>query len=134
MQPRSFRIYDRGMLQRTCALLSQMLVSEERPLLVEVAEYAEQRTSSQNRLLHALLRDVADSIEVDGKRFSAEAWKETFRRRCIGTEELVLPTGERIERGISTTTLTVEQMGIALDQFQAWLASEFGYLPAELAA
>lgn len=134
MQPRSFRIYDRGMLQRTCSLLSQMLVSEEKPLLIEVAEYAEQRTSAQNRLLHALLRDVADSIEVEGKRFSADAWKETFRRRCIGTEELVLPTGERIERGISTTTLTVEQMGIALDQFQAWLASEFGYLPAELVA
>lgn len=134
MQPRSFRIYDRGMLQRACSLLSQMLVSEERPLLIEVAEYAEQRTSAQNRLLHALLRDVADSIEVEGKRFNAEAWKETFRRRCIGTEELVLPTGERIERGISTTTLTVEQMGIALDQFQAWLASEFGYLPQELVA
>lgn len=134
MQPRSFRIYDRGMLQRTCTLLSQMLVSEEKPLLIEVAEYAEQRTSAQNRLLHALLRDVADSIEVEGKRFSADAWKEVFRRRCIGTEELILPTGERIERGISTTTLTVEQMGVALDQFQAWLASEFGYLPQELVA
>lgn len=134
MTPRAFRIHDRWTLERTCALLSKLLVSEERPLLIEVAEYAEQRTSSQNRLLHAILRDVADSLEVNGERFSAEAWKELFRRQCIGTEELVLPTGGRVERGISTTTLTVEQMGIALDQFQAWLASEFGYLSAELAA
>lgn len=132
--PRSFRIYDRSTLQRTCELLAKLLVSEEHPILIEVAPLAEQRTGAQNRLLHAILRDVADAIEVDGQRFTAEAWKEMFRRRCIGTEELVLPGGERIERGISTTTLTIEQMGIALDQFQAWLASEFGYLPEELAA
>src|SRR5437899_10454882 len=108
MIARSFRIYDRETLQRACGLLSQVLVSEEHPIVIEVASYSGQRTSSQNRLLHAILRDVADSIEVNAERFSAEAWKELFRRRCIGTEELVLPTGERIERGISTTTLTVE--------------------------
>lgn len=133
MKPRTYRIHDRAMLMRVAGLLSQMLVSEERPLMVEVADYQEQRSSAQNRLLHAILRDVAESIEVDGKRFSADAWKEEFRRGFIGTEEVTLPGGKRIERGISTTTLDRGQMSEAIDRFQAWLASEFGYM-AEMAA
>lgn len=133
LKARSFRVFDKHTLQRVAGLLAQMLVSEEHPLLVEVSPYSEQRTSAQNRLLHAILRDVAESIEVGGKRFSQDAWKEMFRRKFIGTEEVHLPSGERIERGISTTTLTVGQMAEAITQFESWLASEFGYL-AEMVA
>jgi hypothetical protein len=134
MKARAYRIHDRAMLLRTCSALSSLLVSEEHPVLIEVSDYAEQRTVAQNRLLHAILRDVAEQVEVDGKRFSADAWKEELRRRFIGTEEIELPSGERIERGISTTTLTVGQMTEVIDRFSAWLASEFGYLPEEMAA
>lgn len=134
MKPRMYRIHDRAMLMRVSGLLSQMLVSEERPLMVEVSDYTEQRSSAQNRLLHAILRDVSENVEVDGKRFSADAWKEEFRRRFIGTEEVLLPSGERIERGISTTTLDRGGMSEAIDQFHAWLAGEFGYMPEAIAA
>jgi hypothetical protein len=133
IKARSFRVHHRAELLRVASLLSSMLVSEEKPLLVEVSPYSEQRTSAQNRFLHALLRDIAEQIEVDGRRFSAEAWKEQFRRQFIGTEEVELPRGGRIERGISTTTLDVGQMSEALDRFQSWLASEFGYLPEAVA-
>lgn len=133
MKPRAFKVFDRGTLIRVASMLSSMLVSEAKPILIEVSPYSEQRTSSQNRLLHAILRDVADSIEVNGQRFSAEAWKEQFRRLCIGTEEITLPSGEIVERGISTTKLSVGEMHEAIEKFQSWLASEFGYL-AEMAA
>lgn len=133
MRPREFRVYDQATLTRVSGLLARLQVSEKRPLLISVSPYSEQRTVAQNRLLHAILRDVADSVEVDGKRFSQEAWKELFRRRFIGTEEIVLPRGERIERGISTTTLDVGQMAEAITQFEAWLASEFGYLAEAMA-
>ncbi|MDZ4344449.1 MAG: recombination protein NinB [Candidatus Binatia bacterium] len=133
MKAREFRVFDKGTLHRVCGLLSQLLVSEEHPLLISVTPYSEQRTLAQNKLLHALLRDVADQVEVRGRRFSAAAWKEEFRQRFIGTEEIDLPSGERIERGISTTTLNVGQMAEAITMFQAWLASEFGYLAEEAA-
>ena len=133
MKPREFRIYDRATLHRVCGLLSQLMVSEEKPLLISVVPYSEQRTHAQNRLLHALLRDVAENLVVNGERFSQEAWKELFRRRFIGTEEVGLPGGERIERGISTTTLNVGQMAEAITQFQAWLDGEHGYLAEEAA-
>lgn len=112
---------------RVASELSKMLVSEERPILVEVGPYTEQRSSAQNRLLHAILRDVAENLEVHGQRFSPDAWKELFRRRFIGTEEIELPSGERIERGISTTLLDRGQMTEAIDGFLAWLATEYGY-------
>lgn len=134
MKARCFRIFDRGMLLRVSGLLANMLVSEQTPLLIEVSDYSEQRTGAQNRLLHALLRDVAESVRVNGQTFSSDAWKEMFRRKFIGTEEITLPDGQRIERGISTTTLNVGQMAEAIDLFQAWLAQDFGYLPQEIAA
>lgn len=134
MKPRAFRIFDKHALHRICGLLAQMLVSEERPILVEVSDYQEQRTSAQNKLLHAIFREVAENVIVEGKHFSSEAWKEFFRRRFIGTEEILLPGGERVERGISTTTLNVGQCAEAIDRFYALLAAEHGYLPEELAA
>lgn len=133
MKARAFKVHDRGTLMRVSGALSQMIVSEEHPLLIEVSPYSEQRTNSQNRLLHAILRDVAENLVVDGRRFSSDAWKELFRQKFIGTEEVHLPGGKRIERGISTTTLNVEQMSEAIDLFLAWLASEHCYL-AEMAA
>lgn len=134
MKPRAFRIHDRAALQRCAALLSQMLVSEERPLLVEVSEFQDQRTNAQNRLLHATLRDVAGQVEVDGKRFSQDAWKEHFRRAYLGTEEITLPSGEIVTQGRSTAKASVQEMTEAIDRFLADLASEYGYLPEALAA
>jgi hypothetical protein len=134
VKARTYRIEDRATLMRVAGSLSNMLVSPDKPLMVEVSDYREQRSTAQNRLLHAILRDVAENIEVGGKRFSQEAWKEQFRRQFIGTEEVVLPTGQIIEQGISTTTLNKGQMVEAMDRFLAWLASDFGYMAQELAA
>lgn len=134
MKPRAFRCFDRASLMRVSGLLSQMLVSEEKPLLIEVSPYSEARTNAQNRLLHAILRDVADQVEVDGRRFNAETWKEHFRRTYLGTEEITLPGGEIFTQGKSTTKATVGEMSEAIDRFLAELASEHGYLPEALAA
>lgn len=45
-----------------------------RPLVVEIAEYSAKRSNEQNRLLWALLSEIAEQVELDGKRFSKEAW------------------------------------------------------------
>lgn len=97
-----------------------------RPLAVTIAEAKAKRSGDQNRMLHALLREIAASAYVGGRRFSEEAWKEMIRRKFIGTEEVVLPDGARIERGISTTTLSVAEFSALIDRVCAWAQDELG--------
>jgi len=97
-----------------------------RPLVVSIAEYKEKRSGEQNRLLHALLNDIAEQATVNGKHYSAETWKEHIRRLFIGTEEIDLPDGSRLERGISTTTLSVGEFMQLIDRVQAWATTELG--------
>lgn len=134
MKARSYRIHDRGMLMRVASLLSQMLVSEDKPLLVEISEKKDPKTRQQEKLFHAILGDAAEQVFVNGQTFSAKAWKEHFAEKYIGTEELRLPTGEIRTMRKSTTDLNVEEYSALIDQTLAELAREFGYLPQEMAA
>lgn len=97
---------------------------EGRPLLVTVDTYRAKRSSEQNRLLHALLNTIAENATVGGKYFDAETWKEHVRRKFIGTEEIHLPDGSRIERGISTASLTVPEFTLLIERVQAWAQTE----------
>ena len=97
-----------------------------KPLAVTVSEHKSKRSVDQNARLHALLRDIAEQAWVGGRQYDAETWKEEARRRFIGTEEIDLPNGTRIERGISTTTLDVAAFTLMMDQLEAWAVSDLG--------
>lgn len=133
MKPRTFKIQDRATLMRVSGMLSQMLVSEEKPLLVEVSDYKAPKTRAQEKLFHAILNDVADTIEVEGKKFSLESWKEYFARKYLGTVEIVMPDGEIVTRRRSTAEANVAEYNEMIDKTLMELAQEFGYL-AEIAA
>lgn len=96
------------------------------PLVVTVEAYAVKRSVEQNRKLHAILNEIAENVYIDGRRYDVEAWKEQVRRRFIGTEELDLPNGTRIERGVSTTTLNASQFSELIERVSAWAAVELG--------
>lgn len=102
------------------------MAASGKPLVASFAEFKAKRTEEQNRLLHALLNDIAEQAYVNGRRYEAEVWKEQIRRRFIGTEEYDLPDGSRLERGISTTTLSVGEFTQLIDKVQAWAVSELG--------
>lgn len=95
-----------------------------RPLLVTVDSYRAKRSSEQNRLLHALLNTIAENATVNGRYFDMETWKEMVRRKFIGTEEIDLPDGSSIERGISTASLTVPEFTLLIERVQAWAQTE----------
>ena len=97
-----------------------------KPLAVTVTEAKSKRSDDQNRKLHALIRDIAETAWVDGEQYSPEAWKEEIRRRFIGTEEIELPGGTVVERGISTTTLSVQDFSDLIEQVQQWAITELG--------
>jgi hypothetical protein len=94
------------------------------PLVVSIEAYAVKRSVEQNRKLHAILNEIAENVYIDGRRYDVEAWKEQVRRRFIGTEELDLPNGTRIERGVSTTTLNASQFSELIERVSAWAATE----------
>jgi hypothetical protein len=95
-----------------------------KPLVVTIDTYAAKRSNDQNRLLHVILNTISEQAVVDGKQYSMETWKEQIRRRFIGTEELELPDGSRIERGISTTALSVGEFANLIEAVSAWAQTE----------
>jgi hypothetical protein len=74
----------------------------------------------------ALLRSISEQAWVDGRQFDSETWHEHFRRTLIGTEEIHLPDGTRIERGISTTTLSVSEFTSFMDRIEQYAAEQLG--------
>lgn len=133
MNARSFKIHDRAMLMRVSSMLSKMLVSEERPLLVEVSDFKQPKTRAQEKLFHSILQDISANLEVQGRKFSLESWKEYFARKYLGVVEIVLPDGEIVTRRKSTAEANVEEYNILIDSTLAELSSEYGYM-AEVAA
>ena len=97
-----------------------------KPLAVTINQNRDKRTDEQNRLFHALLNEISEHAWVNGNQYSPDVWKEMIRRRFIGTEELSLPDGTRIERGLSTTTLSIEEFSKLIDVVSAWATTELG--------
>lgn len=96
--------------------------AQEKPLVVEVHEYKERRTVSQNKRYWAILGEIAEAARVVGKQFSAEAWHEHFKRKYIGQEDT--PDGGTV--GISTTTLNVQDFGDYMTKIEQYAVSELG--------
>ena len=90
------------------------------------------RSQDQNRRMWALLREVAATVWIDGRQFADEVWHEHFKRQFIGQEEITLPSGATEIRGISTTTLSVADMGTYMDEITRWCAEQ-GFPIAEAA-
>lgn len=85
------------------------MAEQGKPLAVTIAEHKAKRNVEQNKRLHAMLSEIAEQAWVAGRQYDAETWKEYYRRLLIGSEEIPLPDGEIMERGISTTTLSVHE-------------------------
>lgn len=98
--------------------------ASQKPLTVTVAEHRVKRSEEQNRLLHAVLNSISEQATVGGKYYSPEVWKEHVRRKFIGLDEIDLPDGTRIERGLSTTSLSVAEFSNLIEIVRAWAQTE----------
>lgn len=54
--------------------LAGPMAAAGRPMVIEVGEYDAKGSNEQLRLVWALFTDIAEQVEVQGKRFSKEAW------------------------------------------------------------
>lgn len=96
--------------------------NDGKPLSVLVMEHKAKRSNPQNKMLWAVLNEIAANAWVDGKQYSADAWHEHFKRIFIGIEEL--PGGGTV--GISTTTLSVPEFTTYLERVMQYAAEELG--------
>lgn len=91
---------------------------------VIVRERKSKRSLEQSKRYWALLREVSANAWISGRQFSAEVWHEQFKRWFIGSDEIVMPDGEVVLRGISTTTLTVAEMTDYMTRIEQWCAEQ----------
>lgn len=135
MSQRTFILRHAEAVRQCRALIARewaAAASRNKPLTVVVAEHHERRSSRQNRLLHALLTEIAENVRPDGRQYDLDFWKEYVRRRFIGSEEMTLPDGTRIERGLSTASLSVGDFTELIDRVTHWCVTELGYEPVNL--
>lgn len=95
-----------------------------KPLAVTVSTYRQQRTPKQNGLLHKLLEQIAEQVAIGGRRFDLETWKEQVRQKFVGVEEVDMPDGTRLRRGMSTADLNVADFSKLIDDVRAWAINE----------
>lgn len=95
--------------------------ADGRPLAVEVSEYQQKRSSDQNRLYWSVLAEIAETAEIEGKRFSREAWHEHFRSEYLPKQES--PSGLV---AMSTTQLTKQEFADYVTRIQAFATQTLG--------
>lgn len=100
----------------------RQLADAGKPLAITVSEHRAKRSVDQNKRYWHILNEIADNAWLNGKRYSAEAWAEHFKRQFIGTEEL--PNGGSI--GISTTALSVDEFAAYMTRIEVYATETLG--------
>ena len=98
------------------------LADAGKPLSITVSEHRAKRSTEQNKRYWAMLHEIAEGAWLNGRRYSAEAWAEHFKRAFIGTEEL--PNGGSI--GISTTALSVDEFAAYMTRIEVYATETLG--------
>lgn len=88
-----------------------------------------QRTLSQNKYLHVLIRMLAIETGVT-ESYSKDIYFKTYANNDLFLRQETDPlSGEVVRRLRSTTELTVEEMNKAIQSFRKWASDNGFYLP-----
>ncbi len=126
MNQRTFLLRDARSVNELRSLLRDWPrhAAMDRPLAVTVAEWKARRNVAQNRLLHHLLGQIADGYQPGGVQYDVDFWRELVKQKFIGSEEMRLPDGSVVSRGLSTTSLTVGEFADLIDRVSHWAVTE----------
>lgn len=97
-----------------------------KPIAVEVSEYHAKRSSQANRRYWALVKEISENAWLGGRKYSKDAWHEHLKREILGTEEVVLPSGEIMFRGISTSNLNTAEFSEFLESAMLYAQQHLG--------
>lgn len=112
--------------------VAQAVLANGKKARILTEQYDDDRTLRQNRFYWgACLREISEQAQINGQRYTIDAWHELFRRQFLGYEiEKVHVAGRKkpvINRRLkSTTKLKVKVFGEYLDKIQAFGAADLG--------
>ncbi|WP_085165766.1 recombination protein NinB [Gilliamella bombi] len=81
-------------------VISQLPVNSERPLRIVIDE--DNRTLAQNRMMWAVLNDIAKQVEWNGEKLTAEEWKHLITANLHGQKCVKGIQGGLVFMGLST--------------------------------
>ena len=99
----------------------------EQAWLITFQRLEEKRRDVQNRRYWAIMHQIAEQLRVNNELMSAETWHEWAKRRFIGVREVVLPDGEIVVLGMTSTELSVADFSDYMQMLEAW-AVEHGVI------
>lgn len=117
---KTYLVQTNDSLTRVIGLLYKLNLTK--PWEITIKLHQKKRNNEQNKLYWATLNDIAEATQ-----YSAEVWHEYFKRKFIGLEEYEV-MGEVVQKGISTTTLTVSEFADYVTRVQQFAASELGVI------
>lgn len=120
MDQQYFPIHTEGMKNTAVKVLSAMPL----PCEVTIQPFRTKRSQSQNRLYWLWLTEIAQQMEVDGKRYSKEDWHHLCAMKWIGVKTIEIggkgfPVPEK-----STTKLKVGEFAEYLTKIEAHFLSK----------
>lgn len=92
-----------------------------RPLVVTVAEYKAKRSTEANARYWALLGEIAEQVQVNGKWFSKDVWHEHLKGLFAPKED-----GPAGLIPVSTSQMNTEQFARYMTQIEAYATQELG--------
>jgi hypothetical protein len=92
-----------------------------RPLVVSIGEYKARRSNEANARYWALLGEIAEQVQVNGKYFSNDTWHEHFKSLFAPKED---GPGGLIP--ISTSHMNTEQFSHYMTQVEVYAAQQLG--------
>lgn len=100
--------------------INQLPVDSEYPLRIMIDE--EKRTLAQNRMMWAVLNDIAKQIEWNGEKLTAEEWKHLITANLHGQKCVKGIQGGLVFMGLSTRKMNKKEFAdvvICAEQFGA---------------
>lgn len=92
-----------------------------KPLAVTVAEHKQKRSTEQNARYWAMLTEIAENVQIDGKWFDRDVWHEWAKDRFA--PKVDGPTGLL---SVSTTQMNTEQFNQYMTRIESYAAQELG--------
>lgn len=103
-----------------------------RALVAEFRLLDDERSVRQNRFYWGVvLKDISEQANLNGQRYSADAWHELFKRQFLQRRVRKVAVAGRLRKVVSvslgsTTDLSVRGMNLYLEKVQAFAATDLG--------
>lgn len=88
-------------------VISQLPVDSEHPLRIVIDE--DKRTLAQNRMMWAVLNDIAKQVSWNGEQLTAEEWKHLITANLHGQKCLKGINGGLVFMGLSTRKMNKKE-------------------------